>query len=57
MSLNENINELGIELYNKIESLNPKYLAEIIQIKPYEGNEDLPKKLEILLRKKFFYAS
>ena len=50
MSLNENINELGIELYNKIESLNPKYLAEIIQIKPYEGNEDLPKKLEILLK-------
>lgn len=50
MSLNENINELGIELYNKIESLKPKYLAEIIQIKPYEGNEDLPKKLEILLK-------
>lgn len=50
MSLNENINELGIELYNKIESLNPKYLAEIIQIKPYEGNEDLPKKLEIILK-------
>lgn len=50
MSLNENINKLGIELYNKIESLNPKYLAEIIQIKPYEGNEDLPKKLEILLK-------
>ena len=33
-----------------LKKLNPKYLAEIIQIKPYEGNEDLPQRLEQTLK-------
>lgn len=37
------------ELLSVINNLNPKYLAEIIQYKPYKGNEDLPQKLEQLL--------
>lgn len=37
------------ELLSIINNLNPKYLAEIIQYKPYKGNEDLPQKLEQLL--------
>ena len=50
MSLNEGVNQLGDELHQKIKKLNPKYLAEIIQIKPYEGNEDLPQRLEQTLK-------
>lgn len=50
MSLNEGVNKLGDELHQKIKKLNPKYLAEIIQIKPYEGNEDLPQRLEAILK-------
>lgn len=45
----ENSNELAIKLKSSIKNLSPKYLAEIIKIKPYEGNEDLPEKLEKLL--------
>lgn len=37
------------ELLSIINNLNPKYLAEIIQYKPYKGNENLPQKLEQLL--------
>ena len=37
---------LGDSLHQEIKSLNPKYLAEVIQFKPYKGNEDLPEKLE-----------
>ena len=29
----------------QIKDLSPNYLAELIQIRPYEGNEDLPQKL------------
>lgn len=35
-----------IEIFN---DLSPKYLAEVIQIRPYQGNEDLPAKLSELL--------
>lgn len=34
---------------NEIHDLQPKYLAEVIQYKPFEGNEDLPEKLETIL--------
>lgn len=47
---------LAVELKNSIKSLSPKYLAEVIQIKPYSGNEDLPEKLEKLLLNVSDYA-
>jgi len=50
MSLITGINPLGDELHKKIDDLKPKYLAEIIQLKPYKGNEDLPQKLEAVLK-------
>lgn len=36
-------------IIKEIKDLNPKYLAEIIQIKPYKGNENLPEVLTGLL--------
>ena len=42
MSLNRGNTILGDKLIDEIHDLNPKYLAEVIQIKPYIGNEDLP---------------
>ena len=36
-------------IIKEIKDLNPKYLAEIIQIKPYKGNENLPEILTGLL--------
>lgn len=50
MSLNKGINDFGDELHDVIDDLKPKYLAEIIQIKPYQGNEDLPERLEEVLK-------
>lgn len=47
--LKKNLFSSADELLAIMDDLNPKYLAEIIQIKPYEGNEDLPKKLETIL--------
>ncbi|MBR5032830.1 MAG: hypothetical protein IKX70_04115 [Treponema sp.] len=37
------------DIIQQIKDLNPKYLAEIIQIKPYKGNENLPEVLTELL--------
>lgn len=48
MSLDSN-NELSLKLKSSVKDLSPKYLVEIIKIKPYIGNEDLPEKLEQLL--------
>ena len=48
--------ELGDILQAEIHELNPKYLAEVIQIKPYKGNEDLPQRLEALLNNVPEYA-
>ena len=48
--------ELGDRLLAEIRDLNPKYLAEVIQIKPYKGNEDLPQRLETLLNNVPEYA-
>ena len=47
---------LGDKLLKEIDDLNPKYLAEVIQIKPYEGNEDLPQRLETILNNVPEYA-
>lgn len=42
-------NPLAKKLVDSIKNLSPRYLAEVIQIKPYKGNENLPEKLEQLL--------
>lgn len=49
MCLNNDFNSDTQTLTDEIKQLNPKYLAEIIQIKPYKGNENLPKVLTGLL--------
>lgn len=42
-------NPLAKNLVDSIKNLSPRYLAEVIQVKPYKNNEDLPEKLEQLL--------
>lgn len=42
-------NPLAKNLVDSIKNLSPRYLAEVIQIKPYKDNENLPEKLEQLL--------
>lgn len=42
-------NEKATELKDEMQKLHPQYLAEIIQYKPYEGNEDLPQRLSSIL--------
>ncbi len=54
--LKKGVNSLGDKLLSEINGLNPKYLAEVIQIKPYKGNEDLPQRLETLLNNVPEYA-
>ena len=49
MCLNKDFNSDCQALTEEIKQLNPKYLAEIIQIKPYKGNENLPEVLTQLL--------
>ena len=56
MGINSGINDFGDKLINSYKSLSPKYLAEIIQIKPIEGNEDLPEKMKTLLENVSDYA-
>lgn len=52
----QNEENLSNFMLNEINDLNPKYLAEVIQFKPYEGNEDLPQKLEEVLNNVPDYA-
>ncbi len=47
--LNKNISPLSDELLQTIEELDPKYLAEIIQIRPYQGNENFDSMLKDFL--------
>ena len=54
--LKKGVNPLGDKLLTEINNLNPKYLAEVIQYKPYKGNEDLPQHLEALLNNVPDYA-
>ncbi len=56
MCLKKGQSDLGDKLLGEIRNLNPKYLAEVIQVKPYEGNEDLPQRLEELLNNVPDYA-
>jgi hypothetical protein len=55
MSLNS-INEGAVKLQTILNNLHPDYLAEVIQIRPYTGNEDLPGRLEKLLMNISDYA-
>lgn len=54
--LNDNVSTLADQLLSRINELKPKYLAEVIQFKTYEGNEDLPQRLEELLNNIPSYA-
>ena len=56
MWLNRGNTILGDKLIDEIHDLNPKYLAEVIQNKPYIGNEDLPQRLEEILNNVPDYA-
>ncbi|MBQ8680497.1 MAG: hypothetical protein IJ688_09995 [Treponema sp.] len=56
MSLNKEKILLGENLFSEITKLSPKYLAEVIQFKPYQGNEDLPARLEETLNNVSDYA-
>ena len=56
MCLKKGESDLGDKLLTEIRDLNPKYLAEVIQYKPYKGNEDLPQRLEALLNNVPEYA-
>ena len=47
--LNQNINAYADELLKTIDDLNPKYLAEIIQFRPYKENEAFDDVLHDLL--------
>ena len=38
--------ESAQKIIRDINDLNPSYLAEVIQVRPYAGNEDLPARLE-----------
>lgn len=49
MCLERGISLSGNRLIDTMEGLSPKYLAEVIQIKSYEGNEDLPDRLAAVL--------
>ena len=57
MSLNKDYSQECDNLIAEIKALNPKYLAEIIQIKPYKGNENLPEILTKLLYNVSDYTS
>lgn len=56
MCLNKDSSELSNTLFETIKDLSPNYLAEVIQIKPIQGNEDLPNKLKDLLNNVSDYA-
>lgn len=47
--LNKEGKDLSEFLLTSMKKLHPKYLVEVIKYLPYEGNEDLPEKLENIL--------
>lgn len=56
MCLQEDYDSITKQITQEVKNYNPKYLAEIIQIKPYKGNENLPEKMEALLNNISDYA-
>lgn len=51
MVFSEGVSEKGDKLLQTVKEIKPKYLAEVIQIKPYEGNENFVSVLEEMLYK------
>ena len=49
MVLSEGISKKGDFLLNTVKDVKPKYLAEVIQVKPYKGNEHYAEVLTQLL--------
>lgn len=49
MSIQSGVNARCDELISMVKGFNPKYLGEVILIKPYRGNEDLPDRINELL--------
>ena len=49
MVLSEGISKKGDFLLNTVKDVKPKYLAEVIQVKPYRGNENYAEVLNQLL--------
>lgn len=45
----ESGNAGAVKIREEIRSLRPNYLAEVIQVRPYEGNEDLPERMAAAL--------
>lgn len=56
MSLQKGFSDQNDKLLANIKNFSPKYLVEIIQVKPVKGNEDLPQKLEDVLLNVSDYA-
>ena len=49
MVLSEGVSKKGDFLLNTVKDVKPKYLAEVIQVKPYKGNENYAEVLNQLL--------
>ena len=49
MSILSGVNSRCDELISMVQDFSPKYLGEVILVKPYEGNEDLPDRIGELL--------
>ena len=49
MVLSEGLSKKGDFLLNTVKDVKPKYLAEVIQVKPYKGNENYAEVLNQLL--------
>lgn len=56
MCISEGYSNLSDKLLKETKAYSPKYLAEVIQIKPIKGNENLDKKLDALLNNVSAYA-
>lgn len=56
MCLNGSEDDICAQIVKNVKDFNPKYLAEIIQVKDYKGNEDLPQKMAEILNKIDDYA-
>lgn len=56
MCLNPDTDATCAKIVQAVKDYNPKYLAEIIQVKDYKGNEDLPQKMAAILNNISDYA-
>ncbi|MCQ2589708.1 MAG: hypothetical protein MJ179_04715 [Treponema sp.] len=56
MCLNGAEDEICAKIVKNVKDFNPKYLAEIIQVKDYKGNENLPQKMAEILNNIDDYA-